>query len=141
MNNPSSTNSPPCTTHTPTPNHPSHILPPNIPWGDQLTPIPPHEQTTTLRIAFQNANGLSPQHNWSAWTHACSFIKQHNISVFGAVETNLVWTAKNKHLLQKHSMKHLTTPRTIATSCSTHHSQSHFQPGGTLLLSSGRWTR
>jgi len=110
----------------------------NSAWGDSLNPLTTSEQQTTLRIAFQNANGMRTHHNWSEWTNACSFIKNSNISLFGAVKTNLFWTQETKHLLQKHSMKHLTTPRTIATSCSSHTSTSNFQPGGCLLLSSGR---
>ena len=57
------------------------------------------------------------------------------------VETNIYWNEDHKHTMQSITRKHLTTPRSVATSCSTHQSRHPFQPGGSLLLSSGRWTR
>ena len=126
--------------HTPTPSRTqSHNFP--TAWGDHMTPLTQTEQKHTLRLAFQNTNGINTQHNWSAWTNACQFIKQSHISIFGAVETNLYWSTENKHKLQQYSMKHLTTPRTVTTSCNHHPSKSIYQPGGSLLLSAGRWTR
>ena len=123
------------------PSHPHIQYPPNSPWGDTMTPLTQTDRSNTLRIAFQNTNGLKTQHNWSAWTNACSYFKQHNIDIFGGAKTNLFWSLENQHTLQRKSIKHLSTPRTVATSCNTHPSQSLFQPGGCLLLSQGKWTR
>ncbi len=110
-------------------------------WGDTMTPIPRDTQPSTLRLAFQNARGIYTYQNWSEWIHTCRFINQHHIGIFGTVETNTQWTTESKHQMHSLAKRHLTTPRTIATSCSHHPTSSPYQPGGSLLLSSGRWTR
>ena len=123
---------------------PTALTPTSTPtqaWGDSMNPIPPLLQPSTLRIAFQNARGIYTYQNWSEWIHTCRFINHHNIGIFGTVETNTQWTTESKHQMHTLAKRHLTTPRTIATSCSQHPSQSPYQPGGSLLLSSARWTR
>ena len=110
-------------------------------WGDHLIPIPTEELPHTLRIGFQNARGIYTYKNWSKWTNACQFIKQHKFSIFGSVETNIHWNHKTKHTLHSHTERHLTTPRTVTTSCYHHPSHNLYRPGGSLLISSGRWTR
>ena len=148
MNNqPQELVSPPHHHLSPTPNqiHPSATSSPSpsstTAWGDQLSPIPPTALPTTLRVAFQNARGIYTYNNWSEWIHTCRYINTHNIGVFGTVETNLHWTTENKHQMHNLALRHLTTPRTVAASCRTQPTSSHFQPGGSLLLSSDRWTR
>ena len=113
----------------------------NPPWGDTMISIPLLDQPTTLRLAFQNARGIRTNNTWSEWNHACTYIRKHNISILGTVETNIHWNHDTKQTMQQITRKHLTTPRSVATSCSVQRSKHLFQPGGSLLLTSGRWTR
>ena len=101
----------------------------------------PSPSSTTAWGDHQNARGIYTYNNWSEWIHTCRYINTHNIGIFGTVETNLHWTTENKHQMHNLALRHLTTPRTVAASCSTQPTSSHFQPGGSLLLSSDRWTR
>ena len=106
-----------------------------------MTALSPLDQPTTLRLAFQNARGIRPNNSWSEWDNACTYIRQHHISILGTVETNIHWNHDTKQTMQQITRKHLTTPRSVAASCSIQRSQHLFQPGGSLLLTSGRWTR
>ena len=129
-----------CTpTHQPTFTPPSHTTP-NPAWGDRMPLLTKTDRSSTLRIAFQNARGIYCNQNWSTWTNACQFIKSNNIGILGSVETNLHWTPERIHELTSLTTCHLLTPKVITSSCSTHPSSRAFQPGGTLLLSTSRWS-
>ena len=103
--------------------------------------LPQSDQPSILRLAFQNARGIHTNNNWSEWDHACTYINKHNIGVFVKVETNIHWNNDTRHTMQSITRKHLTTPQSVATSCTIQQSKHSFQPGGSLLLLSRRWTR
>ena len=113
---------------------------PNHAWGDSMLPLPHTKKSTTLRISFQNARGIRTYNTWSEWIHTCQHINKYNIRIFGTVETNINWTPEHKQTMHQLALKHLTTPRTVAASSQHTPTRTDFQPGGTLLLSSGRWT-
>ena len=88
----------------------------------------PSPSSTTAWGDHQNARGIYTYNNWSEWIHTCRYINTHNIGIFGTVETNLDWTTENKHQMHNLALRHLTTPRTVAASCRTQPTSSHFQP-------------
>ena len=61
---------------------------PNEPWGDTLTT----KQSNTLRVYFQNVNGLQPAPTWDKWKEVLSELFRNEVDVAGLVETNINWT-------------------------------------------------
>jgi len=97
---------------------------------------PPNSQSNILT---PNPNPLSTNNH--PWGDSMNPLTTQDRRTTLRLAFNIYWSTEHKHLLQRHSIEHLPTPRTVATSCTTHPSQSIFQPGGCLLLSNGQWTR
>jgi hypothetical protein len=100
----------------------------NIPFGDLIT-SPKHPNS--IRIAFQNVNGIQKAKSWNELKSFSHKLSTLNVDIFGAAETNLKWTfARNqqvKAILQKtHNMC------SISTSSNKEESLTAYQPGGTL---------
>jgi hypothetical protein len=100
----------------------------NSSFGDQIT-SPKHPNS--IRIAFQNVNGIQKAKSWNELKSLSNKLTKLNIDIFGAAETNLKWTfARNqqvKTILQK-SQKTCS----ISTSSNKEESFSAYQPRGTL---------
>ena len=63
----------------------------NESWGDQFNDKAHH----TIRIYFQNINGIIYKKSWDKWKEIVDVINEHNIDVAGLVETNINWSPTN----------------------------------------------
>ena len=74
----------------------------NSRWGDALS----HKVDRTLRIYFQNINGLPHNDHWAEWNHIISYLKKHRVDIGGFAEPNIKWTkqltAAAKHQVLAH---------------------------------------
>ena len=57
----------------------------NEPWGDQFN----DKSMNTIRVYFQNINGIIYKKSWDKWKEIVDVINEHNIDVAGLVETNI----------------------------------------------------
>ena len=60
----------------------SSSIHPNAPWGDELD----SKQPNSLRIYFQNVNGLQPTPTWDKWKEMLSELYRNDVDVAGLVE-------------------------------------------------------
>jgi hypothetical protein len=107
----------------------------NYPSGDLITQA---KQKETLRIYFQNINGIS-KNNWLEWQHAASLIAKHDIDVFGCAETNILWTESTRKFAQ-HQLQRHTKQANIAVACHNEPGYTSYQPGEVTSCITGRWT-
>jgi hypothetical protein len=63
----------------------------------------------------------------------------YNVDVFGVAETNIDWKGPTR-TIARNQCQSFYKNALIATSSSTDHGTSDFQPGGTLTTVTGRWT-
>jgi hypothetical protein len=61
------------------------------------------------------------------------------VDIFGAAETNIDWNAQSRQIVRHHCQRFFKNTL-LATSSSTNHGSSDFQPGGTLTTVNGKWT-
>jgi hypothetical protein len=107
----------------------------NQPSGDILS----EEKTKdTLRIYFQNANGISTN-KWMDWTHATTLVKNLQIDILGIAETNVNWTEPRRQYAQ-HILKQNVQQSHISASSSTEVGCEEYQPGGVASCITGKWT-
>jgi hypothetical protein len=112
----------------------------NRPNTNQLAgdPLTSKDRNTTLRIYFQNINGIQ-KNRWEDWRHASTVLKEHSIDIFGCSETNLAWDEpKRKHA--QAIMKRQLQQTQMAVSSSDKVGYSDYQPGETTTCINGRWT-
>ena len=57
------------------------------PWGDVME----QKSDRTLRVYFQNVNGLPSYDNWAEWNHIVTYLKEKQIDIAGFAETNIKW--------------------------------------------------
>jgi hypothetical protein len=100
----------------------------NHPFGNLITGAKP---PNSVRILFQNVNGIQKARSWNELSSFSQKIKDLEVDIVGAAETNLKWNFKRnqqaKAILQKH---HKTT--SVTTSSNKEECFSAYQPGGTL---------
>jgi hypothetical protein len=97
-----------------------------------------HKAHNTLRIYFQNVNGISTN-SWCNWQDAAMNISTLQIDICGIAETNIAWTEPTrKHAeitLRKHARQaNMNTCSSIEVGC------NEYQPGGAVSCVTGRWT-
>ena len=57
-------------------------------WGDDM----PTKDSRTLRIYFQNINGLPTNDDWAEWHHIVTYMKDLDVDICGFAEPNINWT-------------------------------------------------
>ena len=57
-------------------------------WGDNLT----HKEYRTIRVYFQNINGLPSNDHWDEWNHVTSHLKRTRADIDGFNEPDIKWT-------------------------------------------------
>ena len=67
----------------------------NKKWGDQLL----SKSTETMRIIFQNINGVQSATNWNKWRDIVSEMSEQQVDILGLAETNIIGT---QHVINKH---------------------------------------
>jgi hypothetical protein len=67
----------------------------NLPFGDILSNVKP---ANSIRIVLQNVNGIHKAKSWLELNKLATNIKELEIDIFGAVETNLKWNFKNNNI-------------------------------------------
>lgn len=74
----------------PQPDQQSFLLDPvsNLPFGDDLNSSKPNH---TVRILFNNVNGIYKSQNWSSFTNFIKTAKSLSIDIIGLAETNVKW--------------------------------------------------
>ena len=100
----------------------------NKSWGDQLLP----KSTGTMRILFQNINGVQSATNWNKWRDIVTEMTEQQVDILGLAETNINWnpirTKKALKVLRtqfKHSL--------LLNATSDEISPSLHKPGGASL--------
>ena len=61
-------------------------------WGDILSPKP----NDTMRLYFQNINGVQSATNWNKWRDIVSTMSEHQVDIMGLAETNINWNPTRK---------------------------------------------
>lgn len=105
---------------------------PNETWGDILTT----KQPNSLRIYFQNVNGLQPTPTWDKWKEVLSELFRNEVDVAGLVETNINWTpirSRQANILLRKQFGN----GTMINATSDEPSSSVYKQGGTSLLLTG----
>ena len=65
-------------------------------WGDTIASKPER----TLRVYFQNINGVQSTINWNKWRDIISEMSKNQVDIMGLVETNINWNHhQNKRAL------------------------------------------
>jgi hypothetical protein len=108
----------------------------NLPYGDLLQTA---KQKNTIRIFFQNVNGIYKFKSWSSLKQATHHLKEMSIDVIGLAETNLHWNTRTTNAARNIFQK---TFKTVQLNVSNNKdpSRSTFQPGGTLTAITNRFT-
>jgi hypothetical protein len=100
----------------------------NHPFGNLITGAKP---PSSVRILLQNVNGIQKARSWNELSSFSQKVKDLQVDIVGAAETNLKWNFKQKQqvkgILQKH---HKTT--SVTTSSSKEECFSAYHPGRTL---------
>jgi hypothetical protein len=97
----------------------------NHPIGDLLPIDKTHD---TIRIYFQNANGIS-KNSWMDWSHASTLAQSMHIDVIGIAETNVLWTEPRRQYA-KSFLKKTIKQANMATCSSTEVGCGEYLPGG-----------
>jgi hypothetical protein len=103
--------------------------------GDPIT-VP--KATNTIRLYFQNINGIG-KNNWLDWKRATLLLKEQEIDIFGCAETNTSWT-KAKRKYAQSMLQKTTRQANLSVSSSTECGTSDYQPGGVASCITGKWT-
>ena len=79
----------------------------NVHWGDALIKA---THPKTLRVYFQNINGLTTGNISADWAEKSHQMNDHNVGIFGFAETNTHWkhagTLDQVHQTSKQVLKH-----------------------------------
>ena len=67
----------------------------NEKWGDDIK----EKNERTLRLYFQNINGLSTAELTEDWMDIYTIMEDHNVDIYGLAETNITWTPTVTHNL------------------------------------------
>ena len=68
----------------------------NSAWGDNIIP----KKSDTLRLYFQNINGVQSNTNWNKWRDIVTGMTNNQVDIMGLVETNINWNLnRNKRAL------------------------------------------
>lgn len=118
--------------------HNSRAQPPKIDqyYGDDIN-NPPKSQST--RIYFQNINGARTYEQWNTWQRSIQKLNKFNINICGTAETNLEWNQKSIDIARNHIKRTYHSVK-FTTSNSNDSGRSDYQPGGTSLLVTDKWT-
>ena len=101
----------------------------NESWGDQLNDKAHH----TIRIYFQNINGIIYKKSWDKWKETVDILNEHNIDVAGLVETNINWNPTNCSIAQS-ILRVRNKNSVMQNSHSDEPTTSSYQPGGMSLI-------
>ena len=114
-----------------TPQHTDH----NSHWGDKMT----HKYNRTLRVYFQNTNGLPSNDHWAEWNHIISYLTKSQIDIGGFAEPNIKWTKQLTASAKRHLLAH-SNPATLQTTSCDEPSKFRYQRGGVAMTTIGRMT-
>jgi hypothetical protein len=102
----------------------------HIPFGD----VPGPKNEDTVRIYFQNNNGIKSNIRWLSW---CDALKKSlddlQVDILGCAETKIEWTNKDRQQATSYAKSQF-GHATIATSNSDYSVGYKHQPGGTATL-------
>ena len=65
--------------------HIDHELDSNESWGHDID----GKRDTSIRIYFQNINGLKPHTNWHKWCDTLSALNHNHVDIVGLAEKNV----------------------------------------------------
>ena len=94
-------------------------------WGDTME----MKSNRTLRVYFQNINGIPSHDQWAEWNHIVSYLKSKQIDVTGLAETNLKWT-KQQTATAKRYLTAQMMPATLLTTACDEPTLYNYQRGG-----------
>ena len=97
------------------------------------------KDSRTLRIYFQNINGLPVNDNWAEWNHISSYLKDNKVDISGFAETNINWNKQLESVVKRHLLAHI-KPATVQTSSCYEPSKYTYQRGGVLMTTIGNMT-
>ena len=109
--------------------------PPHLHWGNRMEP----KDERTLRLYFQNINGLPTNDNWAEWNYITSYWKPNKIDIAGLAETNLKWTKQTTATARKHLAAQVRFAMITTTSCDEPTTYI-YQRGGVLTATLGSLT-
>jgi hypothetical protein len=105
--------------------------------GDDLESI---DETKTLRIYYQNVNGITASKGTSKWNEINETMVRHKVAIFGLTETNIEWNKyKNQTIMKSVLRKHF-KHATMQTSTTTMKFDDDYKPGGTCTVITNDWT-
>jgi hypothetical protein len=108
----------------------------NLPFGDLLTN---HKPKNSIRVVLQNVNGIYKAKSWTELNKLAFHLKELQIDVFSAVETNITWNLKYNNIARATMRKHI-KQCSITTSSNTEKCITSYQPGGTLTTIMNQYT-
>jgi hypothetical protein len=100
----------------------------NLPFGDLLSQP---KNKGTIRIFFNNKNGIYKVKTWNPLNQRCETMKAMNIDIIGLAEPNLKWDTRLERSARNLFQKHYKNCN-IAVSSNAEPCYSHYQPGGTI---------
>ena len=105
------------------------------PWGDELG----EKKERSLRVYFQNVNGIPCHDNWAEWNHIITYLKSKQVDIAGLAETNIKWTKQSTSAAKRQLTSHINPATLIAASCDEP-CPFKYQRGGVLLATLGKLT-
>lgn len=107
----------------------------NIPHGDLCTQKAPH----TLRIYFQNINGVKHNNSWQRWDDGIRHSKELECDIICVAETNIIWNHYNYTQCSQIIRKYYKQNKITTSNCSEI-TLGDYQPGGTATITTDKWT-
>jgi hypothetical protein len=96
------------------------------------------KRTNTIRLYFQNINGISTN-QWEDLRHSSLQLQKFNIDIVGFAETNISLNHTNRSYAQA-QIRRFTKQAHISTSCSLDTGPTDYQPGGVCTGVLGKCT-
>ena len=104
-------------------------------WGDDM----PTKDSRTLRIYFQNINGLPTNDDWAEWHHIVTYMKALEVDICGFVEPNINWTNQLTSTV-KYKLSTMIRTSTLQTASCEEPTKYRYQRGGVMMATMGKMT-
>ena len=104
-------------------------------WGDKMEA----KDDRSLRLYFQNLNGLPTNDNWLEWNHIIQYVSDNNIDICGFAEPNVNWNKQLTATALFHLRSHV-KPAALQTAACEEPTHYKYQRGGVMMTTVGKMT-
>jgi hypothetical protein len=110
----------------------------NNEWESTIT----NKTSDTVKIYFQNINGLQERKFHGRWTDQLKYMEQHDIDICGLAETNTNWKFNNtrEELTTKAKLAFKNSAINFSINQFNPKRSTNYQPGGCVQICKNHWT-